>query len=493
MPAMRLLRTRSLKSVLLTHELAFLLLVVVTGAMGGMWAFFWQQTSAESVRINHMTYAAQQIRSDLFRQVKEATLARIMEDEDALRVYAEYSGRIDKNFNMLRQEANSREEDQAVHNMQQAYRVIQFDMNNIFSDPYAINRAVRIQILKPNYEEQMIADFDQALKSLEILLAAQQQELERTMEGWTRLAPWLVPIPILLAVALLLFSRRSLQRGFVRPVGEVIEGAQLISRGQLEHQIPARGVEEMATLAEAINRMAADLARSRDALVESERQATLGALVPVVAHNIRNPLATIRASAQLVDDVEQPSDLQEIKEAIINTVDRLGRWVNALVSYLHPLKPQPQERPLAVVVDAGLELLAPRIADKNVKVERRGWEQDSRVWVDADLMEQALYGLLSNALDASPEGSKLEVALRRDDTQVWLTIEDQGAGIPFDPEPTALAPGPSTKRFGTGLGIPIAFKVCSAHGWKLYFERRPSGGTRVTVRASAENKREEVA
>jgi signal transduction histidine kinase len=55
--------------------------------------------------------------------------------------------------------------------------------------------------------------------------------------------------------------------------------------------------------------------------------------------------------------------------------------------------------------------------------------------------------------------------------------------MPFEPQPSGLTPGPTTKRFGTGLGIPVAFKVCKAHGWKLEFGRGENGGTRVTITA----------
>ena len=65
---------------------------------------------------------------------------------------------------------------------------------------------------------------------------------------------------------------------------------------------------------------------------------------------------------------------------------------------------------------------------------------------------------------------------------VWLVIEDRGSGISFTPKPGALQPGPSSKRYGTGLGIPFAYKVFAAHGWSLDFAALPSGGTRVTIR-----------
>jgi len=408
-----------------------------------------------------------------------------MENPAALTLYGNFSRQIDQHFNNLRRLSNNRDEDIGIQRMQQAYRVLQADMNHIFSDPYLSNRVVRIKILDPRYEQELVGGFEHAFVQFDAVVRVENLRLNRTLADWTRLAPILLPIPIVLAVALIFLARRWLQRGFVRPMASLMHGARLISKGSLEEVVPVEGVEEMQDLAQAINRMARDLARSRDALVESEKSSALGALVPVVAHNIRNPLASIRAHAQLLDHADQPEDTAEIKKAIIDTVDRLGRWVSALVSYLHPLKPKPVKRSPGQLVDAALGLLQPRIEEKHLKLARQEWELDAAVEVDPDLMEQALYGLLSNAVDASPEGGALTLTAAVHDSNALITVEDQGPGMPFQPEPKGLTPGPSTKRFGTGLGIPVAFKVCRAHGWNLEFEPGENGGTRITISGPA--------
>lgn len=487
-------RFQSLRSLLLAHELTFLLLVAVTGALGGAWAYFWQKTSAESVRLSQLTYSSLQIRSDLFRQIKEVTYARLTDNPDALSLYGDYSRRIDKHFNTLRQLSQSPEETTAVQAMQQSYRVLQNDMNNIFSDPYFVSRVVPIKILDLQYEQVMVGDFEKAQTRFEETLRQRQRELEATVGRWTRYAPYLLPVPLLAALGLILASRRWLRRGFLQPMREIIQGAKLISIGDLGYQIPVGGVDELADLSRAINQTAKELAQSRDALVESEKSGALGALVPVVAHNIRNPLASIRASAQLLDHADDKTEIAEIKGAVIDTVDRLGRWVSALVSYLHPLKPQPQPRSVAGVVDAAVRLLHNRLQERRVGIERRDWDPGIHAQVDADLMEQALYGLLSNALEASPEGATitLGMAVDRAAHSLQISIADQGPGMPFVPLPSSsLAPGPTTKRFGTGLGIPVAYKVCKAHGWTLAFDSTEQGGTRVTIRAPMINLEEE--
>ena len=274
-----------------------------------------------------------------------------------------------------------------------------------------------------------------------------------------------------------------MQTGFIRPIAGIMQGAGRISQGRLDCHIDEHGVAEVADLAQAINKMAAELASSRSALLEKERQGALGALVPVVAHNIRNPLASIRATAQLLEHADNRAEIDESRRVIIETTDRLGRWVNALVSYLHPLQPKLRQGSAARLVDAALALLEGRIAEKKIEIERQGWAPERPLRVDPDLMEQALYGLLANAVDASPPGARISLTLDATGGNTRIRIQDQGPGLPFEPRPGNLEPGPSTKRFGTGLGLPIAYKICQTHGWDLSFNVRKGAGTEAIITA----------
>ena len=476
-------RPKSLRNLLVIHEIAFVLLVAVTGSLGGLSAYFWQQYSAESVRINNLIFSLEQIRGSLFRQIQEAIRARLLEDAGALELYGEYSRSIDQLFNHLRQNSISPEEDVAIQNLQTSYREIQKDMNKIFTDPYMISRTVRMKILDPRFAQSMVGKFEGKYLEMKALLNEEHEELDLVLQRWTSYAPVIIPIPLFLAIILVLYARYILNREFIQPMSRVMTGAQIISRGNLENKIPANGVEEVSQLAQTINTMASDLEASRSALVESEKQAALGALVPVVAHNIRNPLASIRATAQVLDDVVDKKELQESKQAILETIDRLERWVSSLVSYLHPLKPNYRLVYASNMIDAALSLLKIKLDEKEVTIEKAGWENDLRLNADPNLLEQALYALLANAVDASPQQSVITIKLKNRDNHLEIHIQDMGAGLPFDPKPNNLAPGPTTKRFGTGLGIPIAYKICQQHGWKLEFEINKEEGTTAIITA----------
>ena len=466
---------RSLSHLLLVHEVAFLFLVAVTGLLTGLSAYLWQKTSAASVRINNSIYLSEQLRGELYRQLQEVSRARWSGAENALEVYYEYSRRIGRHFNQLRRSSQTREEDEVVQALQLAYRKIQIDMYRIFDNPTTTSRGERVEILDFRNAEAMFDEFEEKYLNLKALYTQQLQELEQTIELGTRYAPILIPVLFLLAVIIVAFTSRIIRNSFVRPMAAIMAGATEISRGELDHRIPEQGVNEVAELAGSINRMAGELKTSRDALVEHERQAALGSLIPVVAHNIRNPLASIRAAAQVLDDVDNKAELKEGKHAIVDTIDRLGRWVNALVSYLHPLQPVLRDVNVITLLDGALELLQARLSEKAMTVRREYRDRPVTLRVDPDLMEQAMYGLLANAVDASPDRAELLITVTEDERAVTIGIRDYGPGLPFKPEPGNLEPGPSTKRFGTGLGIPIAYKICQSHGWNLGFEVQDNG------------------
>lgn len=297
------------------------------------------------------------MRADLYRELKEVSRARLVQDPTALDQYWKYLYRIDRRFDLLERRSASQAEPQAVRAMRQAYELMQTEMNKIFADPYRISDAMRMTLIDPAYAQRMLGEFEGAFKAFSGTIAAQQRALEVDLAYWTRLAPTLMAAPILLAAALLWYSHRSLRRGFMEPMARVNLGAQRISQGELDHHTPDQGVTEVRALARSINAMAQDLATSRDPLGQRDRQAALGALgalVSVVAHNIRNPLASIRAASQMIDHGDGPDDLSETRGAIIETVDRLERWVSSLLSYLNPLTPQRTAVPLGTLLDGAL-------------------------------------------------------------------------------------------------------------------------------------------
>ncbi len=479
--AVRPARTRSLRGVLALHNIAFVILVGVTGALGVLATVVWQRATQDLLALNSLLLSAQQARGDVFREIRQIASASLLNDPTALDRYWQHLYQIDRRFYELEAQATEVDERAAIGTMRESYEVMQSEMNKLFAGGGGSTAAVR-SVIDATFERRILGDFERAFAVLTARIEQRRVGIESRLGDWAARAPLLMAVPLLLALALLAFSSHLLQRQFVRPITEIERGAARLGQGTQAPPLVPEGVHEVASLARSLNRMAGELADSQRAVLKSERQAALGALVPVVAHNIRNPLASIRSTAQVLDFVAEPGERAELAASIIASVDRLERWVGALLNYLNPLRLERRAVAFAAVVDQAAEALAPRLTEKQLELERRGWSATSSaeavtVEVDVDLLEQAIYGLLNNALEASPRGAKIVLSLTADGTEAVLEIRDQGAGMPFAPKPTDLSPGPSTKRFGTGLGIPFAFKVCEAHGGRLEFELIAAGGT----------------
>ena len=451
---MRRILPRSLEGLLLLNESALLALVLVTATLTGLWAWFWTESSREAARIETLARLAERVRGDMYRQLQEVVHARLTENPAALRVYAGYRRQIAQRFTELHGLVRDESERAAVEYLQDAYTVVLEDMEKVFVDPNEISELARMKLLDPAYEEWMLSELESALRVIETIVERRRQGLDATRSGWTRWTPIVVPLSVALAVALLLLSRRSLRRRFVDPLRSLVDGAIEVSRGNLAHRIPPEGAEEVRRLAATFGEMTRKLAESQRVLVESERQAALGALVPVVAHNIRNPLASIRATAQIMDDAGGGAELAESRRVIIDTVDRLERWVTALLSYLVPLEPRRRECRLGDVVAGALGPLAPKLERKALRVVREGWERDAPLAVDPDLLEQAIHALVGNAVEASPAHATIRLELARSADALELRIDDEGRASPSSPTRASSRPAPAPRRGATGSAFP---------------------------------------
>lgn len=474
-------RPSSLKKLIFRHEIAFLLLVSVTGAIGFITSYFWKYNSSESVRINSMFYITEQIRSNLYAQTQEMIRARLLEDKQAFRIYSQYSRSISEKFNLLRQYSKTHSESVAIQALNLSYREIQQDMNNLFNNPYVPNSLARIQFLNPEFATSMLVKFETRHFEFKKILSIKNEELNKSMQNWTKIAPFIIPIPFFIAIIIVLYSRYVMRVFFVRPIENIIHGFKKISQGELNYLVKDKGVAEIKVLVTTINKMAKDLKDKNKELIEKEKQAALGSLVPVVAHNVRNPLASIRATSQLLTNAENKKEIYEYRDEIIKTTDRLERWISSLVFYLHPLEPHLVDTKPTELINTALGLLQDKIRRKKIKIVKEDWKDDVFLKSDPDLMEQALYGLLNNAVEALTVNGCIIISFKYFAKSIEINIADNGPGLPFKPKSGELEPGSSTKRFGTGLGIPFAFKICQKHNWDLIFNTDKNKGAEVVI------------
>lgn len=478
-------KKHSLKDLLLFHELAFILLIFLVATVGALGIHLQDQSSQESNRINQLIQEVQQTRGDLYRQMKELFDAYFLDDIAARSEYNNFTLSVESHFSRLHQLAIDDAEKKVINELHAGYKAFVTETSTLFDQHPNLSSRELQKILNTDIESGLFSHYETLLANTEQLLNQKQTELDNKLKESKQKSTFLLFAPLLLAIILLMFSRVFLKRAIVKPLEGVLEATAEISAGNLTHKAPDENIQELASLSKAINEMADKLLTSQENLIRTEKQAAQGLLVPMLAHNIRNPLASIRATAQVMDDPGQDAETRESLNGIINTVDRLERWTGALLAYLHPLRPQCSDTTIREIVEGALAPLQQKIAAKLVQLTLPTWpksgaHKNDSIYTDQHLLEQVIYNLLLNAIDASEQSGSIEIQLHIMQEEITLHLMDRGSGMPFTPDPSAIS-APSTKRFGTGLGIPFAFKVCDALGGELQFTSRSGGGTIITI------------
>ncbi len=248
--------------------------------------------------------------------------------------------------------------------------------------------------------------------------------------------------------------------------------------------------------------------RMQQELRRNERLATLGQLAAGVAHEIRNPLAGIGTSAQvLLKRFEPRDDRARFVQVILDEVARLDRIVTSLLQYARPRTPELRPATLAGCVDRVVGLAADTIQQSGVQVEIDVVPRLADIWIDPDLVTQVLLNVTLNAVQAMPGGGTLRYEVRkarrrrpprgpgrrqgdrragRGNGSGWIEYQqvrviDTGVGIPRGVLAKMFDPFFTTKASGTGLGLSISQTILQEHGGSIAVDSREGRGTTVLL------------
>jgi two-component system sensor histidine kinase HydH len=206
-------------------------------------------------------------------------------------------------------------------------------------------------------------------------------------------------------------------------------------------------------------------------LEQQRRLGALGEMSAVLAHEIRNPLASLKGHAQLLaEHLSEGSPDRRKASLVVTEAERLEALTGDLLDFARssPVDLQPAD-PAVLLASCAEE------------VQRGGFviraEGAPRVWrLDTNLMRQALTNVLRNARQASPEGTRPEATVGRSDGSLILTVRDFGSGIAPGDEKRIFSPFYTTRTTGTGLGLAVALRVVELHGGTITAGNHPDGG-----------------
>jgi signal transduction histidine kinase len=272
----------------------------------------------------------------------------------------------------------------------------------------------------------------------------------------------------------------SLRLAFLAVIGYLVQRlAETLRLGARHSQ------EVAAQLAEA-NR---SLREAEAAVRRSERLAALGQLSAGLAHELRNPLGTIRASAEmLLKNVPDGSDIQrELAGFISSEVDRTNSLVTRFLEFARPFELKPQKAELTEVLDRAISQVEHNTPPYNVTIYRNYSPDVPPFGFDAELLERVFHNLLLNAAQATPPGGTVTVKTRAVDGSVEVSVIDRGAGIEPQHLENIFNPFFTTKKEGVGLGLAIVSKIVDLHGGKMAVESAPGKGSVFRVFLPVEN------
>jgi len=262
----------------------------------------------------------------------------------------------------------------------------------------------------------------------------------------------------------------ALRAAFLAVVGYLTQSLAEAQRTQ------ARKAQAAAEELVAANR---NLQAAEAAVRRSERLAALGQLSAGLAHELRNPLGTIRASAEMLSQnvPRENGTARELVGFISTEVDRINSLVMRFLDFARPLELRLAAAELSEVIDravAQLERAAPRY---DLTVYKAYSPDVPRFAFDAELIERAIYNLLLNAAQATPPGGAVTVKTRPVDNSVEIAVIDRGSGIAEEHREDIFNPFFTTKAGGVGLGLAIVSKIVDLHGGKLTVESEPGKGS----------------
>jgi len=217
-------------------------------------------------------------------------------------------------------------------------------------------------------------------------------------------------------------------------------------------------------------------------LERSHHLSLVGQMAAGVAHEIKNPLASIKGALEIIHDQSVArSDREEFSEIAFKEVKRIEGTVTEFLEFARPKETQRESLDLSVSVESSIKQLSPQVAKAGLQLQSH-IEQGIFVLGDLDKIRQVLLNLLLNSIEASRPGDTISIELRLTGAdRAILSISDTGKGMTAAELSQAFDPFYTTKAAGTGLGLPIVKTIVDRHGGQIELLSEPEKGTRITI------------
>lgn len=271
----------------------------------------------------------------------------------------------------------------------------------------------------------------------------------------------------------------------VRPVRRLTRGLPDFF-GQQARALPgAERRDEIGALAGALTKAREDLTAERERREQSERLALLGRVATGLAHEIKNPLASIQLHAQLVESTDLDADSQTSLRHLLAEVSVIEGLVNQWLYLARPAPPKKQKLELLPLLEETVRMLSPQAAHAGVKMHLQPLStlqgQSPSILGDRQRLQQVFRNVILNAIQAMPSGGQVEIRVEQHQENLVLTFRDEGGGF----SNAALSQGTdlffSEKEGGMGVGLNVGREIISVHHGQFTLQNHPAGGAVVEI------------
>ncbi|MHC4586582.1 MAG: ATP-binding protein [Planctomycetota bacterium] len=231
--------------------------------------------------------------------------------------------------------------------------------------------------------------------------------------------------------------------------------------------------------------------RQNERMFRAEQLATMGQFAAGIAHELRNPLTSIRSTVQFLSgEFSEDGDQKKLAEDVLDEVDRLNGIVENLLNLAKPTESKPQELEVHKEIEHYLHFVEAQARKQNVQIQTQIEKDLPKIFCDPGELRQVLINLVLNGMQAMPDGGAVIIRALlfspRDDSisakkKILIEVEDKGVGIPVNLSEKVFEPFFTTKPNGTGLGLAICNNIIRRHNGEIWIEQGIDSGTVVKV------------
>ena len=226
-------------------------------------------------------------------------------------------------------------------------------------------------------------------------------------------------------------------------------------------------------------------------MYHADKMSIMGQLAAGAAHEIRNPLTSIRSTIQYLQrDINDP-EKKQMANNLIGEVDRINNIIQGLLSFSKPVKPQTEMTDLDHIIGQTLQLISNTAGKKNIQINYSLNTKKSRIEADSGQLKQVFLNILINAIQAINDHGEINISVEDGEStsailhaineEVYVIIADNGKGIDSEDIDKIFDPFYTTKDDGTGLGLSISYGIINRHGGDIKIKSKAGIGTTVII------------